>query len=367
MMIHSKIKSYSCEVMDNLLRRREDVFAGLSFPRRFYFIDGKFFRLYENSLRKFIGSDDFLIIEADENHKSYLKLADYYQSLIESGFTRNDCLVTFGGGILQDISGFIASTLYRGIPWVYIPTTLLAQADSCIGSKTSINFGQSKNLIGTFYPPDRIFIDLAFTKTLSRADFNSGLGEIIKFHLLSDAEGFGCLQSYLASDLREGNLFPGIIRSTLEIKKSYFEADEFDTGRRNLLNYGHCFGHALESASDFSISHGEAVIVGMGFANLAALRRGIMNPVVYQAIESILARFYPSFDLRSVTADQIITFMRRDKKRSGKDLTMIMAREVGQAGKYQDVTEKEIHSVFEEFLPVYETVRRQHKETVARV
>jgi len=368
MKIESRVKSYTCEVVTDLLGRKEEIFAGQTSPRKFYFIDGNFFRVYEDGLRRFIDGEDFLIIEADENNKAYLKLADYYSALIERGFTRNDCLVTFGGGVLQDISGFIASTLYRGIPWIFIPTTLLAQADSCIGSKTSINFGQNKNLIGTFYPPDRIFIDLAFTRTLSRADFHSGLGEIIKFHLLSDKAGYERLTRYLsADDLRATDLFPGIVESTLAVKKSYFDADEFDTGRRNLLNYGHCFGHALESASQFAVSHGEAVIAGMGFANCAARKRGIMDQAVYESMEAIFARFYPRFDLGSVSAEQIIAYMKRDKKRTGKDLTMIMVRDMGDAEKYQDVTEDEVRAVYEAFLPVYEQGCRNQQEATADV
>ena len=133
----------------------------------------------------------------------------------------NDVLITFGGGILQDICGFIASTLYRGIKWIFFPTTLLAQADSCIGSKTSINFKNSKNLIGSFYPPDIIIIDPVFCKTLTPGYFNSGLGEIIKFHLMSDYNEYEKLEKYLASNnLRDGAEFHDIIWSTLMIKKS---------------------------------------------------------------------------------------------------------------------------------------------------
>ncbi len=351
MKIVSKIKEYTLDVLDDCLSHKARAMGALAHGRPFYFIDREFYRIYGSRLSHFVGNDFYLLIEATEHNKSYLKLGDYYRALIEAGFTRNDCLVTFGGGILQDISGFIASTLYRGIKWIFFPTTLLAQADSCIGSKTSINFDDGKNLIGTFYPPDLIIVDLKFTATLSDADFNSGLGEIIKFHLLADRRRLELLKKFLDSgDVRKSPYFQEAIDSTLEIKRSYFEADEFDTGRRNLLNYGHCFGHALESASHFAVAHGEAVLAGMGFANLISLRRGLMSKEVYREIESILRPHYPRLDWGKITAERIIHFLKKDKKRAGEDLTMILARDVGDSAKYHDLKGEEVVSAYADFL-----------------
>jgi 3-dehydroquinate synthase len=251
------------------------------------------------------------------------------------------------------------------VQWVLIPTTLLAQADSCIGSKTSVTFGASKNLIGTFYPPDRIYIDTDFCRTLTREYFNSGLGEIIKFHLMSDGAGYRSLMRYLAApDLRDGARLRQIIRSTLMIKRSYFEGDEFDAGRRNLLNYGHCFGHALESASGFAVCHGEAVIVGMDFANLVSRTRGIMKRDTCEEFGKIMTRYYPAFDLAALSAEDIIRHMRRDKKRVGKDLTMILSRGIGEQFKYNDIKEDEIRKAYAELVKIRRTcpLRRGSKE-----
>lgn len=354
MKIKSKIKEYSVTLVEDSLKKRAELFRGFK-GRLFYFVDEEFYRLYKKSLQGFTGKDFCLPIKAVETNKSYQALGAYYEALIESGFTRQDCLVTFGGGILQDISGFIACSLYRGVPWVYFPTTLLAQADSCIGSKTSINFKDSKNLIGTFFPPDQIYIDVGFCETLSDEYFNSGLGEIIKFHLLSDEKHYATLKKYLASpNLRTSPYFKEIILSTLEVKKSYFEEDEFDTGRRNLLNYGHCFGHALESASGFTVCHGEAVIVGMGFANLMSLRRGILSAARYEEFENILKRFYPRFDLSRIAAEDLIHYLKRDKKRVGTDLTMILTKDLGDHVKLHDIKEEEFHAIYKEFSSHYQ-------------
>ena len=230
----------------------------------------------------------------------------------------------------------------------------MAQADSCIGSKTSINFDKSKNLIGTFYPPDYIFVDTAFCKTLTPEYFNSGLGEIIKFHLMSDVEGYTLLKKYLiCPNLRKNIYFKTIVRSTLNIKYSYFKGDEFDSGRRNLLNYGHCFGHALESASNFAVCHGEAVIVGMGFANLLSLKRGIMKQQKYNEFEDIFRQYYPRFDISKVSVKDITYYLKRDKKRVTKDLTMILSQDIGKQFKFNDIKEKELIQVYRDFIKKY--------------
>ena len=349
-------------MIDGVLEKKDNVFSNLKYDRLFYFVDGNVYNTYKDKMKHFIGDDFYQIIEAQELNKEYTTLTKYYSVLIENRFTRNDVLVTIGGGILQDISGFIASTLYRGIKWVFIPTTLLAQADSCIGSKTSINFGDSKNLIGSFYPPDMIFIDTSFCETLTPEYFNSGLGEIIKFHLLSDKKRYKLLQEYLASgDMRHGKLFKEIIWSTLEIKKSYFEGDEFDTDQRNLLNYGHCFGHALESATDFAISHGEAVIIGMGFANLLSLKRGLMTQKKYDEFETLLQRYYPRFNVSKVRVEKLIFYMKRDKKRVGSDLTMILATDIGKHAKFSDIKEEEIIKTYNDFVESYPNKGENHK------
>lgn len=354
MKIKSKIKNYSLEFIENSLSKKAEIFSKIKFGKPFYFIDDYFYKLYKPELSAFIGQDVVVNISATEKNKSYFKLAGYFRALFENKFTRGDLLVTFGGGILQDISGFIASTLYRGIKWLYLPTTLLAQADSCIGSKTSINFDDSKNLIGTFYPPDLIINDITFCQTLTPKYFNSGLGEIIKFHLMSNESRYSLLKKYLSShDLRNNKYFRQIIHSTLKIKYSYFKGDEFDSGRRNLLNYGHCFGHALESATNFRVCHGEAVIVGMGFANLVSLKRGIMSKEKYNEFESILRKYYPKLVLNKVSINDLIYYLGRDKKRTDKNLTMILSKDVGKQFKYNDLKENEIRRIYREFIRSY--------------
>lgn len=354
MLIHSTLKDYSVDFVDGMLNRRDWLAKTRPQSRCFFLVDAGLRPHYQEPLAQFIANDFRLDIEALETNKEYSALARFYTALVDAGFQRRDTLVAIGGGILQDITGFIASTLYRGVHWLFVPTTLLAQADSCIGSKTSINLGQTKNLIGSFCPPESIAIDVGFGSTLTDAYFASGLGEIIKYHLMVDDAAYQKITTYLAApDLRAREALEPIMRSSLEIKKTFIEADEFDTGRRNLLNYGHCFGHALESAANFAVSHGEAVIVGMGFANLLSLRRGLLAAAVFEAIESLLRPHYPKLNLASISIDALLTYLGRDKKRVGTNLTMILCRGIGKQEKFDDLSETEVRATHEQFLKQY--------------
>ncbi len=354
MKIESKVKGYTFKTIEGIFDKKKELLSPFKGANFFYIVDSNVYKLYNSEIKRFVDKSPVLVIPATEGNKSYIKIADYYKRLIKNNFRKNDVLVTFGGGTLQDISGFIASTIFRGVRWVFFPTTLLAQADSCIGSKTSINFEAAKNTIGTFYPPDYIYSDPAFCKTLSKRYFNSGIGEIIKFHLMSNPRRYGLLKKYLNYSGKGNNpYFKEVIESTLNIKYSYFKGDEFDSGRRNLLNYGHCFGHALESASNYSVCHGEAVIVGMGFADLLSLKRGIMKKEKYDEFEDIFRRHYPRFNVSKISDKDIIYYLKRDKKRVGKDLTMILCHDIGKQFKYADIKEKEIVSVYKDFFRQY--------------
>lgn len=315
-----------------------------------FLIDEKVYALYRDPIDRFTGDRLKILVPVSEESKTLPYVMTIYQTLFENDFKRGDTLFTIGGGVLQDIGGFIAATVYRGVKWIHAPTTLVSQADSCIGSKVALNFNSWKNQIGTFYPPDEIYIDAHFISTLSERDFRSGLGEIIKVHLMERGESFEWLSTYLNSkDLGEVSNVSQLIVNSLRIKKTYVEADEFDFGKRNLLNYGHCFGHALESASHFSISHGEAVLLGIVFANLISSFRGILKDDENQKIEKEIRRYVYKFDFSSICVSHIISNMKRDKKRVGKKLSMILLHEVGLLQKHDDVEEDEIQKVYENF------------------
>ena len=190
--IKSKIKDYSVRFVEDF----SEVPGKDSIRESFFIIDQNVYNLYREKFRGIVQQDNHLIVEATEVHKSYDYIKVVIRALLDKNIKRNMTLVAVGGGIIQDITGFIASILFRGIEWAFYPTTLLAQSDSCIGSKTSVNVDDFKNQLGTFYPPQFVILDVNFLKTLGLADMKSGLGEIIKVHFLDGAESLEYINSH---------------------------------------------------------------------------------------------------------------------------------------------------------------------------
>lgn len=339
--IHSRFRNYTAEIHGNyeFLKQLADL------PNHALLVDKNVYYLYEEIIKKYFGNEKIFIFDATESNKTFEAAGEIYTWLIsEFSAKRNLNFISIGGGITLDVSGFVASTLYRGINWYYVPTTLLAQVDSCIGSKTSLNFKQFKNLLGTFYPPHKIFINPEFFNTLSGLDRSSGLGEIIKFLLMEGLEK-GDL-SGIAGRMKKITDSPGnlaeVIFNCLNIKRSFMESDEFDTGRRNLLNYGHCFGHALESASGYYVPHGVAVNVGIIFANIVAVQRKSLSADDLQYItEQICKPFLVQKQrISDYEPDILLNNLKNDKKRVGSGLPMVFPVDGGLC-KVLDLTEGE--------------------------
>ena len=324
-----------------------DALAGL--PNAVCVADAKVWDLYRADLAPRF-ADRVLLLEANEEKKSLAGAEEIYRFILGRTAKKNLKLVAVGGGVIQDLAGFAASTIFRGVEWHYVPSTLLAQADSCIGSKTSLNFDASKNLLGSFYPPKSIHIHGAFIETLSARDVHSGFGEIIKLQLMKQGpKDLDALKAGLAAALESPAALLGLIRSSLEVKKPYIEEDEFDRGRRMLLNYGHCFGHALESASDYGLPHGLAVTVGMVFANALAVLRGRMDQGLYERLNKdlLLPNLAP---VRLAAADfdaaRLLKAMRNDKKVTQGRLAVVIPDGALNFLKLDDVTEDEFNGAF---------------------
>ena len=222
-------------------------------------IDNKVSALYPDLLNGISQNNVVIGIDADERQKSYQGLIPIIEKLIAGGFRKNHRLIGIGGGIVQDITAFTSSIMYRGVYWLFFPTTLLAQGDSCIGSKTSINFGEFKNQVGGFYPPNEIYIDLNFLDTLSNSELQSGLGEMSHYFVVVSEGDFNRFKKEYPLAKQDKNVLKGLIERSLEIKKSYIEIDEFDRNERQVFNYGHSFGHAMESLTNYEMPHGIAV------------------------------------------------------------------------------------------------------------
>ncbi|HEY6837602.1 MAG TPA: hypothetical protein VI389_02545 [Geobacteraceae bacterium] len=295
---------------------------------------------------------DTIILPIAEERKSLATVGELYEQIMARSPKKNLNLISIGGGITQDVSGFVASTLYRGVAWTYVPTTLLAQTDSCIGAKTSLNFLRYKNLIGTFYPPVAIYVHAPFLVTQKDVDYFSGLGELVKLHLMGGVEDARQLELALPLLVsRDAVALLPAVRRALTIKKGYIEEDEFDTGRRNMLNYGHCFGHALETATDFAVPHGQAVVIGMILANMVAARRGLLAPATERHLARNVLRPIIRVDVNALQIDpeKIITAMGQDKKRTGAGLPLVMLVDGQGMIKADDLTPAEVRQALDDF------------------
>ena len=345
--VHSNIRDYDVYVQPS-----PDFIGELAlYPQACFVVDENVWNLYAGTLLKDLPVADIIILPIGEERKNLETVQELYDQLVTRSAKRNLTLISFGGGILQDITGFTASTIYRGIHWIYVPTTLLAQADSCIGSKTSLNYRGYKNLVGTFYPPAQIHIYTPFLKTQQDSDFYSGFGEVIKLHLMGGGVLFRGLSRYVSAILsREPDALLRAIQASLNVKLGYMAGDEFDTGRRNLLNFGHDFGHALESASDFAVPHGQAVIFGMLAANLVARNRGLLDGALETEIAQNL--LIPSLKIRpvpeAIEPEIMIAAMKKDKKRTGDLLALIMMQSNFDFIRVNNLTPDEVFAVLAE-------------------
>lgn len=340
MNVTSSIKNYQVAFSEKMdfLKACEQI------PNRFYVIDKKVWDLYKTSFGQ-LDEQRLLILPINEEAKCLETVMAVYDVLMKSAAKRNMTMISIGGGITQDITGFVASTLYRGINWIYVPTTLLAQADSCIGSKTSLNYQKYKNLVGTFYPPSQIYINTGFLATLEAEDFYSGLGEVIKLYMMGgESSATTFIEGMPQIKQRNSDALMKAIQDVLTIKLQYIQEDEFDGGRRNLLNFGHCLGHALESTTNFAIPHGQAVLVGILFANIIARLRGYMSNARYESFKEdlILDNIHINRGRLRLDVSSIFEAMKMDKKRVGEGLALIMMRDDYSMLKAQDLQYDEL-------------------------
>ena len=288
-----------------------------------FLVDSNIAKLYAKELAPILNYANTILIEAVEENKSIEATIPIIEKLVMNRARRGHTLVAIGGGIVQDITCFIAAVFLRGINWKFIPTTLLAQTDSCIGSKSSINLGNTKNILGTFNPPNEIVICSKFLDTLEDREIKSGIGEILKVHAIDSMESF----NQLASDYDELKtnrfLLNQYIYQALLIKKKYIEEDEFDRGIRNIFNYGHSFGHAIESATKFLVPHGTAVSMGMDMANRIAVLRNLIPIDHYIRMHIVLRKNYETFSNVPIELHAIISALTKDKKNTATKLALI--------------------------------------------
>jgi 3-dehydroquinate synthase len=313
-------------------------------------LDRRVATLHQAALAPVLNHPSLLLIDATEEAKSLDRFPPYVEQLVARGIKRSHRLVAIGGGVVQDICCFLAATLMRGVPWRFYPTTLLAQADSCIGSKSSVNVGAIKNILGTYTPPVEIVIDPLALDTLDRRDLRSGAGEMLKVHAIAGPEAFDELAADYAALWTDPAVLQRYVRRSLEHKQRLIELDEFDRGPRNVMNYGHTFGHAIESATAFAIPHGLAVTIGMAMANFVAESLGMTTAAHRQRMEPVLLANAGEFADHPIPAERLFAALLKDKKHQDDGLTLILPDHEGRIGVRVVPNDERFRSSCERFL-----------------
>ena len=330
-------KSYPIYIENHILESAESFISEIFNGKRIMIIsDDHVFPLYgQKLLDKLKPSYEchFLILPHGENTKSFESLPEIYSAMIAAKISRSDLVIALGGGVIGDLSGFAAATFLRGIKFVQIPTSLLAQVDSSVGGKVAVDLPEGKNLVGAFYQPSLVLIDPTVLKTLPERFINDGMGEVIKYGCIKDICLFELLEKYHSFD-ELWDVLPSVIERCVDIKRVIVEHDQFDTGERMLLNFGHTLAHAIEQHCKYEReSHGEAVAIGMYQLSLLAEDMGLTASGTSDRILNLLKNYNLPYKC-SFTIGELLEAMTLDKKNLSGKLNLILLKEVGESYIY---------------------------------
>ena len=292
-------------------------------------------------------SNEFLTIglDASEENKSQDSIEAIHNLLLDKGFSRQCVLVGLGGGIICDLCGFAAATYQRGVDFILLPTTLLAQVDASVGGKTAINHAKGKNMIGAFHQPVKVLIDTNFLSTLPEREIKSGMVEMIKHGIIEDQDYFDWLEENLdqITKLEEPIMCEAIKRS-VEIKSNIVSQDEKESGVRAILNFGHTFGHGIELIGKYKeYNHGEAVALGiLSAAKLSQMTEGLSSECVERIYSVFSKAGIRTTTLTEIDAEDLYSAMQSDKKKQGKDLNFIVLEKIGKAKKVNGLSKEKV-------------------------
>lgn len=287
---------------------------------------------------------------AGEAHKTLATVAGLYDTLVAAGLDRRSPVIALGGGVVGDVAGFVAATFLRGVPFVQVPTSLLAMVDASVGGKTGVDLPQGKNLVGAFKQPDLVAIDPETLRTLPSDEFRSGLAEVVKHGMIGDPGLFAWMEGRQAAVAERASWgLAEMIAAAVRVKVAVVEADPFERGRRAVLNLGHTFGHALEALSNYGMRHGEAVAVGLAAATRLAARVQVCEPGLVERVERLLERLsLPTRVEAGYAPEQVLAAMATDKKRLNGRLRFVLPRAIGDVDVFDDVPAEAVLAVLGE-------------------
>jgi 3-dehydroquinate synthase len=329
-------ESYDIVVQPGLLTRVGEMLAGLAKSRRAMLVsDANVAPKHGSALgascsASGISIDAECVIPPGEDHKSIDQIVRAYDAFLRAKIERSTPILALGGGMIGDMAGFIAATTLRGVPFVQVPTTLLAMVDASVGGKTGVNHAVGKNLIGAFHQPIAVFIDPQTLRTLPPRELRGGLAECIKHDVIRDAEGFTRLEREVGRALAlDMDYLTDLVAHNVEIKARVVEADPFEYGERAHLNFGHTFGHAIETASRYEYSHGESVALGMAAASTLARDMGLLDDASRRRIIDVIRKAGLPVSGLTLPASEVIETMYFDKKVKGGRLRFVLPDRIG--------------------------------------
>ncbi len=332
-------RSYDIEIGADLGTAGERL-KGLGLGRKMALVTNPVVKkLYGQRVIDSLKDAGFLVMSIDIPDGEQYKNLDWanavYTALLINSFDRKSTLVALGGGVIGDLTGFAAATFMRGVPFVQVPTTLLSMVDSSVGGKTGVNHPMGKNMIGAFYQPRKVLMDLGVLKTLPKEEFLSGMAEVIKYGVIRDASLFEYLEKYRERILAlDSEALTHIIRRSCEIKADVVIRDEREGGLRAILNYGHTVGHAIETAEHYTMRHGEAVAIGMVYAARLAHKTGLCDASVPERVEKLIRSYGLPAGLsalsRKHSATELMDTMQVDKKAEGGKVKFILPTKIGE-------------------------------------
>jgi len=311
--------------------------------------------LYAKDLTGLLEKEGFFCVSftftAGEASKNLDTVSELYAFLIEQSFDRNDVLLALGGGVTGDLTGFTAATYLRGIRFIGMPTSLLSMVDSSIGGKTGVDYKAYKNMVGAFYQPSAVYINVNALQTLPEREFLAGLGEVVKHGFILDKSYHAFLKENVNKiSAKDIEVLNAMIFQSLCIKRGVVERDPKEKGERALLNFGHTIGHAVEKLNDFALLHGECVSVGMVAAAELSVMRGVLSRAEAEEIKDILEALGMMTRVSALEKDVFLSVCHRDKKADGAKIKFILLKEIGQAYIDSEVSDEEIWAAFQTII-----------------